>query len=39
LCLWVFADSALVGWWVTLGVVAVMGAEMALTIVETAMGR
>jgi hypothetical protein len=39
MCLWVFADSAQVGWWVTLGVVAVMGAEMALTIVETAMGR
>jgi hypothetical protein len=39
MCLLVFADSAQAGWWVTLGVVGVMGTEMALTIVETAMGR
>jgi hypothetical protein len=39
MCLLVFADSAQVGWWVTLGVLGVMGAEMALTIVETALGR
>jgi hypothetical protein len=39
MCLLVFADTAQAGWWVTLGVVGVMGAEMALTIVETALGR
>ena len=40
MCLLVFADTAAqAGWWVTLGVVGVMGAEMALTIVETALGR
>jgi hypothetical protein len=39
MCLLVFADSAQAGWWMTLGVVGVMGAEMALTIVETALGR
>lgn len=39
MCLWVFADSAQAGWWVTLGMVGVMAAEMVVTIVETAMGR
>ena len=39
MCLWVFADNAQAGWWVTLGVVCVMGAEIVLTIVETALGR
>jgi hypothetical protein len=39
MCLLIFAGSGEPGWWVTLGVVAAMGVEMVITIVQTALGR
>jgi hypothetical protein len=39
MCLLIFAGSGEPGWWVTLGVVAAMGVEMVITILQTALGR